>query len=305
VRNNQLTAVDVVGLTNLNYLNCSNNNLSEAVVDQILADMVANNYTGPEEKYINLDGTNSAPSSGGMNNRAILISRGFTVIVNLPLDAFWSGISEVPLYTTEGTVEFQLLPNNLNIYPRSGLISFTSTDSNVGGSINASNCVNLTHLTCHSNQLTDVDVSGCTNITSINVRNNQLATIDVANLTKINYLNCSDNNFSEAVVDQILADMVANNYTGPEEKYINLDGTNSVPSVAGFANKTILEQRGFVVIVNLPTNYNLWQFTSSPGDTLNDVSVSFNNVTNVVFVDWGDESIQQINPDTDYNHTFN
>jgi hypothetical protein len=64
-------------------LDCNSNQLTESAVDQILADMVSNNYTGSNYKIIMLQGgANSAPSPDGLANKAILEGIGFNVLTN-------------------------------------------------------------------------------------------------------------------------------------------------------------------------------------------------------------------------------
>ena len=48
---------------------------------------------------------------------------------------------------------------------------------------------------------------------------------------------------------------------------------------------------------------NLWEFDTQSGVGLNDVSLNF-NPSATVQIDWGDGSIETINTDTNYNHTF-
>jgi len=54
--------------------------LTQAQVDNVLADCVASGVTGG--KVLDLAGTNAAPSAGGLANKATLVSRGWTVNTN-------------------------------------------------------------------------------------------------------------------------------------------------------------------------------------------------------------------------------
>jgi hypothetical protein len=49
---------------------------------------------------------------------------------------------------------------------------------------------------------------------------------------------------------------------------------------------------------------NLWEFNTQSGVDLNNVNLSFDSSINVQ-IDWGDGSVESVNSDTNYNHTFN
>ena len=70
-----------VGVTNalvkIDFDNCA---LTQAQVDNVLADLVASGITSvPNPKTLDLAGTNAAPSAAGLLNVAILVARGWTV----------------------------------------------------------------------------------------------------------------------------------------------------------------------------------------------------------------------------------
>lgn len=73
-----LTSIDVSGCTTLAYLYLDGCGFDEAMVDQLLADLVANSTTNG---YLALNGGSNAPPSdpGGLALKAILIDRGWNV----------------------------------------------------------------------------------------------------------------------------------------------------------------------------------------------------------------------------------
>ncbi len=76
-----LTTLDISGCTNLGYIYAYGCALDEAMVDQLLADLVAN---GVPNGYLQISGGTSSPPSDpdGLALKAILIDRGWTIDTN-------------------------------------------------------------------------------------------------------------------------------------------------------------------------------------------------------------------------------
>jgi Leucine-rich repeat (LRR) protein len=75
-----MTTLNILGCTALEYLAATSCNFSEAMVDQILTDLVAN---GVEPGMVLLDGSgNASPSSDGQDMADELMNRGWGVITN-------------------------------------------------------------------------------------------------------------------------------------------------------------------------------------------------------------------------------
>ena len=76
-----LAYIDITGCTSLRYVYAYGCALDEAMVDQLLADLVANGVT---DGYLQLaGGTNSPPSDpDGLALKAILLDRGWTIYTN-------------------------------------------------------------------------------------------------------------------------------------------------------------------------------------------------------------------------------
>ena len=106
--------------------------------------------------------------------------------------AFWSGWSSEPAYTAEGTATFSVDGDALKLVPRSGLSSFTSTNTSKGGSLDASNCTNLIELVCWNNNLNSINVSECTNLSELNCSGNQITSLDTTGLANLEYLQCGN-----------------------------------------------------------------------------------------------------------------
>jgi hypothetical protein len=80
---NPVTTVDISGCPNLDIIDFSNNALTQAAVDQLLADVVAAGATPTIDNYIDISnygsGTNAAPSPAGLADIATLQGNGWNV----------------------------------------------------------------------------------------------------------------------------------------------------------------------------------------------------------------------------------
>ena len=76
-----LTTLDISGCTNLGYIYAYGCAFDEAMVDQLLADLVANGTTGG---YLRINSGSSAPPSDpdGLALKAVLIDRGWNIYHN-------------------------------------------------------------------------------------------------------------------------------------------------------------------------------------------------------------------------------
>lgn len=83
---NAYTAVTLTGRTTLSNADLSDNSLTQASVDAILAEAVTWNVNN---RALDLSGTNAAPSSTGATDRTTLVNRGWTVTVSGATD-LWS-----------------------------------------------------------------------------------------------------------------------------------------------------------------------------------------------------------------------
>lgn len=79
-----------------------------------------------------------------------------------------------------------------------------------------------------------------------------LTTIRLPKVTVAVEINLTGNALSQATVDQILADLVANGWGTPPSTVRLQGGTNSYPSEAGVADGVILQGRGATVTYNTP-----------------------------------------------------
>ena len=118
--------------------------------------------------------------------------------------------------------------------------------------LNVSGLKNITQLQCIYNQLTSLNVSGLSSLSYIGCQNNQLTSLNVSGLSSLSFLTCQRNRLTQPAVDNILASMVANNYTSQQTtKIIDLSGgANATPSLTGLTYIPTLTSRGWDVFTN-------------------------------------------------------
>lgn len=105
-------------------------------------------------------------------------------------------------------------------------------------SANVSDCYDLEAIDAHGlTELLSLDVYYCPAITSLNV----------SGCPSFQYLYAYESGFDQAMVDQLLADLVGN---GATDGYVQIDGGNEQPSDPdGLALMTILLSRGWSIYI--------------------------------------------------------
>lgn len=108
---------------------------------------------------------------------------------------------------------------------------------------------NLVTLGVTSQQLTSLDISNMSSLQTINAFPNSLLTsVNISGSNKLTGLLLRQCALTQASVDAILAQLVAAGLSNGSCAIMG--GTSSAPSVAGAANVTILQGRGWVVQTN-------------------------------------------------------
>jgi Leucine-rich repeat (LRR) protein len=169
---NQLTSVNISGLTILKILDCSENQLTDLNVSGLtnLQDLDCDN--------------NELPS---------LDLSGLTNLENLHCGG--NGLTSL---NVSGLSNLQYLVCSLNLLPSlnvSGLTNLQYLDChyNLLPSLNVSGLTNLQVLLCNNNQLPSLNVSGLTNLQRLSCNDNQLPSLNVSGLSNLQYLVCNDN----------------------------------------------------------------------------------------------------------------
>ncbi len=214
---NQITSLNVTGISNLYQLYCSNNQLPSLNI-QGLTQLITLDCTANQLPSIDVQGlTNLQDLSCGYNQIPSINVQGLTSLSRLDCS-----LNQLPSLNLQGLINLQhlicynnLLPSlnlqgltNLNDIDCSniqlpsldvqGLINLTALDfhSNQIASIDLQGLTQLTYLDCSFNQLQTLNIQiGCTNLQWFDCSSNQLTTLDLQGLTNLQYLSCNSNLF--------------------------------------------------------------------------------------------------------------
>ncbi|WP_262372989.1 leucine-rich repeat domain-containing protein [Treponema phagedenis] len=151
---NQLTALDVSGLTSLQELYCYYNQLTT----------------------LNVSGLTSLKKLDCDNNQLTALNVSGLTSFRL-LDCYGNRLTTLNASGCTSLQELYCYYNQLTTLNVSGLTSLKKLDcdNNKLTTLNASDCTSLQRLGCSSNQLTALDVSGCTSLVELRCDDNQLA----------------------------------------------------------------------------------------------------------------------------------
>ena len=181
---NELTALDVRGLTALQELYCQNNMLTSLDVREL---------TGLHTLYC------------GKNWFTALDIRGLTALQEL-----YCNDNEIASLDARGLTALQALHcdnNRLTSLDVQGLTALQELDcsSNAIASIDVRGLTGLRILYCENNRLTSLDVQGLTALQKLDCSSNAIASIDVRGLTGLRMLYCENNRLSSLDVQGLTA----------------------------------------------------------------------------------------------------
>lgn len=162
--NNQLTELNVTGLTNLQFLNCKNNPNLGAITG--LADCTKISY---------LD-----CSSCGLANLNVSQMSDLQELWCSGNQFTYLGVTNKPALTT------------LVARDNSQLVNMECNDCALT-ELDVTNCGSLGDIDCQNNQLGSLDVSTCPSLAYLICNNNQLTELDISNNPELLYLWCNQN----------------------------------------------------------------------------------------------------------------
>ncbi len=218
---NQITKLDVSGITNLQFLNCSYNLLT-SLNTVGLKDLQTLNCEINLLVSLNLTGLTALKSLlFGVNQLSTI---DLTSSISLEsLSCFYnqltaldiSSLKNLKSLTCGGNLFTDLNLNGsinleyLNCNFRKFLFLSDIYASNIPNNFNKLTNIDLTGLIklnileYSNNQISNLDVSGLTNLKDLSCSSNQIATLDVSRLTKLQTLDCSYNQIALLDVSQI------------------------------------------------------------------------------------------------------
>ena len=194
---NQMTSLNVSGLTNLQWLDCNDNQLTTLDVSGLtnlqMLDCAENQLT-----TLNLSGaTNLTEMDCGRNQ---LTALDVSELTNLEtLDCYTNQLTTL---NVSGLTNLQGIHCEENQLTSLDVLSLTnlqrlSCEENQLTTLNVSGLTNLNSLNCIDNQLTSLDVSGLTGLRGLYCQSNQLTALDISGLTNLETLYCHYNQLTE------------------------------------------------------------------------------------------------------------
>ena len=175
IDNNSLTTIDTSELTELELYRCHNNNFTTL-------DLSNNTLLTFVECF-----SNSLTSIIGLSNLTLLNS----------FNCFGNSLTTIDLTSSVNLTTLFCYNNSLTSLNVTGLSSITTLFT-----MNNTSLISVTGL------------SSCTDLTSLRVDNCAISTFSVLALTLLDTLQCQLNSFSAALTNQLLADLVANGFSG-------------------------------------------------------------------------------------------
>jgi len=203
---NQLTALDVQGLTALQTLDCSDNLLTALNVQGLTA-LQTLDCSGNLLTALNVQGLTALKKlSCGGNQLTALNVQGLTALQTL-----WCG-NQLTALNVQGCIALHTLKCSgnqltaLNVQGLSALQELFCGDNQLTA-LNVQGLTALQTLYCPDNQLTALNVQGLTALQGLYCYNNQLTILNVQGLTALQGLNCCGNQLNDQAFTQIFSDL--------------------------------------------------------------------------------------------------
>ncbi len=191
--NNQLTALNVQGLTALQYLNCGYNRLTALNAQGLTALQELSCYSN-QLTALNAQGCTALRWLVCTDNQLTALNmQGLTA-----LERLWCYNNQLTTLNMQGLTalkELSCYSNQLTALNMQGLTALQKLHcyNNQLTALNAQGCTALRWLVCTDNQLTTLNVQGCTALQELRCYNNQLTALNVQGCTALQELNCGYN----------------------------------------------------------------------------------------------------------------
>jgi Leucine-rich repeat (LRR) protein len=258
---NQLFALNVQGLTNLQKLNCYSNKLATLDVQGLSS--LQELYCDNNQLFaLNVQGLTNLQNLHCYRNKLPALNvQGLTNLQNL--NCYFNQLTTLDV---QGLTNLQILNcnnNKLTALNVQGLSSLQDLhcENNKLTAFNVQGLTNLQNLHCSSNQLPTLDVQGLTNLQNLHCNNNQLTTLDVQGLSSLQDLHCENNKLTT----------------------LNVQGLTNLQNLYCISNKlTTLYVQGLTNLQNLYCNLNDLTTLDVQGLTnLQFLNLDFNELTTI------------------------
>ena len=274
-KENDLTNLDVSALTQLTYLDCSNNRNPAGWGGGI---------TG-----LTLPNTNTLTTLiCGSNYLTSLDVSAYTSLTHLNANGNNITTLTLPNTTTLQTLQFgsnQLTTIDLSQYTAlTNLILYNNSIAN----INLPNTATLTNLDCRQNQLTTLDISQNTGLITLDCSNNQLTSLDVNTNTTITSIKCSTNQITGLDLSYLTSLTYIRTFDNALTSLNLKNGNNSNMSSAGFsvANNPNLQLICVDDVTYASANFNNKDATAYFSDICSFIPANSNTITGRVSFDF-------------------
>lgn len=231
---NQLSALNVNDLVNLEQLKCSKNNISSLSINS-LTNLVTLDCSYNSLTNLNLSALTNLENLNYSNNQLSNVNLdGLTKIKTL--ECFNNAITSLDLSDMPNLEKLNCMTNSLTTLNLSGL--------------------NLKELYCDNNQLTSLDVNSMDNLMMLSCSANQLATIEVYNLQNLRLLNCSGNQLTNINVG-MLTNLSELYCEGNQLTFLNVNSLYNLSQLrCDFNQLTTLDLTGMYALFNLSCSFN-------------------------------------------------
>ena len=204
---NQLTALNVQGLTALQGLDCLGNQLTELNVQGLTA-LQYLSCAGNRLTALNVQGLTALKKLYCHNNQFTALNvQGLTA-----LEELYCYNNQLTALNVQGLTALKKLychNNQLTELNVQGLTTLQTLNcwGNQLTELNVQGCTALQSLVCGSNQLTELNVQGLTALERLNCYNNQLTALNVQGLTALNALWCYSNKLNADAFKKLFDDL--------------------------------------------------------------------------------------------------
>jgi hypothetical protein len=167
----------------------------------------------------------------------------------------WRNFTNLPTYTYTGNVTFNSTPTELQIRPKSGLITFDSSYQTEFGDVNVTDFLNLTNLNLKNCGLGTLALSGCTSLERLNCSTNSFFELDIRTCTSLIEVDASGNQLNTVLLSG-LNTLNTVTFEGNDITSLDITNNNNLSSInVGYCNFTDLD----ALFTQLPDRTSLTQ----------------------------------------------
>ncbi|MDT7831027.1 T9SS type A sorting domain-containing protein [Flavobacteriaceae bacterium S356] len=259
--NNQLTSLNLTGLSNLTSLNVNNNELAALNITD-LSDLSYLYCHSNELVSLNLNGLSNLINVYCDRNE--LTSLDLAGLINLNvLSCYQNKLTSLNLNGLSNITDLNCSNNQLTSLDLDGLSNITdlNCNNNLLTSLDLGSLSNLTRLDTGVNQLASIDLNGLSHLSVLGIGNNRISALQVNHLTNLTSLGCGGNDLTTLDVSNLSLLRFLSAGDSQLNTFIKPNGTNSLETLSLSRNNlTHLDLSNLVHLTELSCGYS--QLTS-------------------------------------------